>query len=235
MSASSSADPDLELLSKYRDADGPLSERLAAFATAHRRRYPAYSDAVDKLVARLNDAGGWKDAPDVGEEMPPFMLPDETGRLVNLQSLCADGPVAIMFHRGHWCPYCRMNLRAVAREKDRIATTGGRIVVIQPERQQFAGEFRSDAGAPFPILTDMDNGYALSLNLAIWVGPDITKMYARSGYDLPRYQGNDAWMVPIPATFVVGRDGKVAARFIDPDFRKRMELDDLLAALKAAN
>jgi peroxiredoxin len=168
-------------------------------------------------------------------QMPPFLLPDEAGRLAGLQSLCADAPLAIMFHRGHWCPYCRMNLRAVAREKEQIAAAGGRVVVIQPERQQYAEEFQADAGAPFPILTDMDNGYALSLNLAIWVGPEITRMYAKSGYDLPQYQGNDAWMVPIPATFVVGRDGKITARFIDPDFRKRMELDDLLAALKAAN
>jgi peroxiredoxin len=139
-----------------------------------------------------------------------------------------------MFHRGHWCPYCRMNLRAIARENDAIGAVGGRVVVIQPDRQQFAEKLQADANGRMPILTDLDNGYALSLNLAIWVGPDITKIYARSGYDLPRYQGNDAWMVPIPATFVVGRDGKVVARFIDPDFRKRMELDDLLKALKDA-
>jgi peroxiredoxin len=231
----SPSDPDLELLSKYRDADAPLSERLEAFATAHRRRFPAYSDAVDKLVARLKEADGWKSAPNVGEEMPPFLLPDEAGRLIDLQSLCADGPVAVMFHRGHWCPYCRMNLRAVAHENDAISAAGGRIVVIQPDRQPFAEKLQADANARMPVLTDIDNGYALALNLAIWVGPDITRIYAKSGYDLPRYQGNDAWMVPIPATFVVGRDGKVAARFIDPDFRKRMELDDLLAALKAAS
>jgi peroxiredoxin len=230
----STSDPDLDLLSKYRDADGPLSERLAAFATAHRKRFPLYSDAVDKLVARLKEADGWKGAPNIGEEMPPFMLPDATGRLVTLHDLLADGPVAVMFHRGHWCPYCRMNLSAVARERDSIAACGGRIVVIMPERQPFVEQLRLDTDAAMPMLTDLDNGYALSLNLAIWVGPDITKIYARSGYDLPRYQGNDAWMVPIPATFVVGRDGKVVARFVDPDFRKRMELDDLLKALKDA-
>jgi peroxiredoxin len=232
--SSSTSDPDLELLSKYRDADGSLSERLTAFATAHRKRFPVYSEAVDKLVARLNETDGWKGAPNIGEDMPPFLLPDETGRLVDLQSLCADGPLAIMFHRGHWCPYCRMNLRAIARENDAIGAAGGRVVVIQPDRQQFAEKLQADANGRMPILTDLDNGYALSLNLAIWVGPDITQIYARSGYDLPRYQGNDAWMVPIPATFVVGRDGKVVARFIDPDFRKRMELDDLLKALKEA-
>ena len=55
------------------------------------------------------------------------------------------------------------------------------------------------------------------------------------GRDLPRYQGNESWMLPIPATFVVGRDGLVKARFVDPDFRKRMEIDDLIAALKSAS
>ena len=59
---------------------------------------------------------------------------------------------------------------------------------------------------PFPILTDMDNGYALSLNLAIWVGAEMQKMMA-GRQDLPAYQGNSSWMLPIPATFVVGRDG----------------------------
>jgi peroxiredoxin len=52
------------------------------------------------------------------------------------------------------------------------------------------------------------------------------------GHDLPSFQGNDSWILPIPATFVVGRDGIVAARFVDPDYRKRMAIDDLIAALR---
>jgi peroxiredoxin len=48
------------------------------------------------------------------------------------------------------------------------------------------------------------------------------------------FHGNDGWVLPMPATIVVGRDGVVKARFVDPDFRKRMEIDDLLAALKNA-
>jgi peroxiredoxin len=93
---------------------------------------------------------------------------------------------------------------------------------------------KTDSGVKFPILSDIDNGYAMSLNLAIWLGPDFIQLISSSGRDLTKFQGNDAWVVPIPATFVVGRDGNVAARFIDPDFRKRMDLDDLLAALKRA-
>ena len=100
-----------------------------------------------------------------------------------------------------------------------------------PDRQQFVSELKSAAKVPFPILTDMDNGYALSLNLAIWLGAEMQKMLAGLR-DLPSFQGNNSWILPIPATFVVAKDGLIRARFVDPDYRKRMAIDDLLAALK---
>ena len=53
------------------------------------------------------------------------------------------------------------------------------------------------------------------------------------GFDIAPFQGNESWMLPIPATFVVGPDGVVKARHIDPDYRHRMAIDNLLAALKA--
>jgi peroxiredoxin len=78
----------------------------------------------------------------------------------------------------------------------------------------------------------MDNGYAMSLNLAIWVGAEMQHFMAKIGRMLPQYQGNDSWMLPIPATFIVGKDGRVKARFVDPDYRKRMTIEELIAALK---
>jgi hypothetical protein len=81
-------------------------------------------------------------------------------------------------------------------------------------------------------MTDLDNGYALSLGLAVWLTPDIQELL--SDRDLPAFHGNDAWMVPIPATFVVGTDAIVTTRFIDPDFRRRMEIDSLIAAFHDA-
>jgi peroxiredoxin len=84
----------------------------------------------------------------------------------------------------------------------------------------------------FPILTDIDNGYALSLNLAIFVGDELRTLM-QDRHDLPSFQGNSAWMLPIPATFVVGRDGRIKARFVDPDYRRRMAIDELLAALRS--
>jgi peroxiredoxin len=216
-----------------RDMEGTLNERLEAYAAAGREFFPAYGEAVDRLVARIHENGGGENAPRPGDPMPPFILPDETGRLINLNSLLATGPVAVMFYRGHWCPYCRLNVSAVIQAHDRIKASGGQIVAIMPEIQEFAEKFKSDSDAPFPVLTDLDNGYALSLNLAIWLGTEIQRLL--SYQDLSNFHGNAGWVLPIPATFVVGRDGLVKARFVDPDFRKRMEINDLIDALKKAN
>ncbi len=216
-----------------RDMEGTLNEQLEAYAAAGREFFPAYGEAVDRLVARIRENGGGENAPRPGDPMPPFILPDVTGRLVSLTSLLEKGPLAVMFYRGHWCPYCRLNVRAVTQALHRIRALGGDVVAIMPEVQQFAEKFKSEADAPFPVLTDLDNGYALSLNLAIWLGTEIERLL--SYQDMKHFHGNDGWVLPIPATFVVGRDGLVKARFVDPDFRKRMEIDDLIDALKRAS
>jgi peroxiredoxin len=216
-----------------RELEGSLRDRLEAYAAAGREIFPAYGEAVDRLVGRLNENGGGENAPRPGEVMPPFLLPDETGRLVSLKSLLDHGPVAVMFYRGHWCPYCRLNVRAVIQAQDRIKALGAQTVAIMPETQAYAEKFKSEANAPFPVLTDLDNGYALSLNLAIWLGSEIRRLLSHQ--DMASFHGNDGWVLPIPATFVVGRDGLVKARFVDPDFRKRMEIDDLIVALKSAS
>jgi peroxiredoxin len=80
----------------------------------------------------------------------------------------------------------------------------------------------------------MDNGYAMSLNLVMWVGTEMQGLLPNAGVDMPVFQGNNSWMLPLPATFVVGADGIIRARHVDPDYRKRMEIDELLAALKSA-
>jgi peroxiredoxin len=217
---------------RCREMEGTLNEQLQAYAAAGREIFPAYGEAVDRLVIRVNENGGGENAPRPGEPLPPFVLPDENGRLVGLPSLLERGPVAVMFFRGHWCPYCRLNVRAVIKAYDRIKALGADVVAIMPETQEYAAKFRTEADAPFRVLTDLDNGYALSLNLAIWLGVEIERLL--SYLDMPSFHGNDGWVLPIPAAFVIGRDGIVKARFVDPDFRRRLAIEDLLAALKDA-
>jgi peroxiredoxin len=214
--------------------EGSLTERLDGFARAVRTLSPPFADAVDRLVSRLQQSGAGQNAPQVGEPMPPFHLPDEAGHVVSLDRLLSKGPVAVTFHRGHWCPYCRLNTKALAQAQKEIESEGCQMVAIMPDRQQFAEKFKTESQARFPILTDMDNGYALSLNLVIWVGAEMERMIASAGRDIPSYQGNTSWMLPIPATFVVGTDARIKARFVDPDYRKRMGVEALLAALRSA-
>jgi peroxiredoxin len=223
-----------EAFQRLREMDGTLSEQLSQVAEAGRRREPEMAAAVERLVERLRENHAGEHAPKIGEPMPDFVMPDDAGRLVSLASLIKDGPVALTFHRGHWCPFCRISINALAKAQLEIAAEGGQIVVIVPERGAFSTDLKSAARAEFPILTDVDNGYALSLNLAIWLGEEMRKILAGRGNLLPDFQGNEAWMVPIPGTFVVGRDGLVKARFVDPDYRKRMAIEDLLAALRSA-
>jgi len=215
-----------------RDLDGSMNERLDVFADATRKIHPDTAAIVDRLVARLKEHDAGQNAPKPGDEMPPFVLSDEMGRLVSLKDLLADGPTIVTFHRGHWCPYCRISINTLAKAQPRIEALGARMVAIVPDRQPFAAEMKSDSGVTFPILSDMDNGYAMSLDLAIWVGDEMEEYMTGIGRALPEYQGNDSWTLPIPATFVVGRDGRIKARFVDPDYRKRMAIDELIAALK---
>ena len=84
------------------------------------------------------------------------------------------------------------------------------------------------------MLTDFGNGYALSLNLAIWVGEEMIAYLTNAGRNLESFHGAAGWFLPIPATFVVGTDGLIKARFVDPDYRRRMDYDELLSALKSA-
>ena len=215
-----------------RDLDAPLADRLSAFAGEVRRIAPDFASAVDTLILRLIESGAGKSAPKTGEPMPPFLLPDDRGHLVSLDELIKKGPVAIAFHRGHWCPYCRINVRALAKVEAEVAPKDRHIVAIMPDRQKFTAWFKTDSGAAFPVLSDMDNGYAISLDLAFWVGEELKSVMDHAGRRPDVSQGGDSWMLPIPATFVVGTDGKIAARFVDPDYRTRMAVDDIIGALE---
>lgn len=215
-----------------RDRDVTLGARLDHIAAKVRALSPVYHQAVDTFVERLERSGAGQDAPQVGDPMPGFLLPDDHGHLVSLEKLLETAPVAIAFHRGHWCPYCRLNAVGLAEVEEDIKPV--QIVAISAETQTYTREIKDEAHAHFPFLTDFANGYALSLNLAIWVDDAMSSLIAGAGWDIPKYQGTQGWIVPIPSVFVVGQDGLIKARHVDPDYRRRLELDDLRAAAKAA-
>lgn len=214
--------------------DAPLSERLDHVAGEIERLSPEYKQATDTFVARLKAAGAGLTAPKTGERIKPFLLPDESGALVSSQQLLKSGPMAVVFIRGHWCQFCQTAIAALSDAVDDLGEIGASVVFITPETRGYTQRLKAQTKTPFPILTDMDNGYAMANELVIWVDDLMAGLLKSVDYDIARFQSNPAWMLPIPATLVLDHTGKVTDRFIDPDFRRRMDVEETLNALRAA-
>lgn len=159
-------------------------------------------------------------------------MPDENGQLVSLSSLLRSGPAVISLNRGHWCPYCKLELRSLAAIHDEIRQLRARIVSIMPDTATFTGDYAKQNRLPFPILSDMDLGYSLLLGLIFWVGAEIQRLYEDAGIELERYQGNQGHFLPMGAKFIVGQDGLIKARQVNIEFRERMEPEVVLAVLR---
>ena len=114
----------------FEPAATDVHQRLACLASGGPGQLTAWRKRL-----RANAAGSA--APSPGDVMPSFSLPDETGRFVSLEDLLETGPAAITFHRGHWCPYCRINTRALAEVQEQIVSDGASIIAITPEREVF--------------------------------------------------------------------------------------------------
>jgi peroxiredoxin len=213
--------------------DEPLAKRLRMVADRVRELSPQFAEAVDTFVGRLVGAEAGAQAPQIGEKLPRFVLPNQNGKLVALDALLEKGPVVVAFLRGHWCPYCRVTAAALAEIADVAQELGAAIVAITPESRRFASKLDAETLGAFPILADLDNGYALTVNLAVWVDQEMSALISGAGWDIPTYQGNDAWILPIPAVFVLDRAGVIVARHVNADYRERADIDQVLSCLRA--
>jgi peroxiredoxin len=209
-----------------------LNERLSAYQEQSRGRRPDFAVAYDDLVKRLEALDRGDIGPKIGERMPSFNLPDENGRLVSLDALLRTGPVVISLNRGHWCPYCKIELRSLAASYDQIRRLGASVVAMMPDTAQFTADYARTNELPFPVLSDIDLGYALSLDLIFWVGPEVQRLYQEAGVELEEYQGRNGYFLPMAAKFIVGRDGLIKARQVNLEFRERMEPEAIIATLE---
>jgi peroxiredoxin len=227
-SSSRTADP----LAEAERSNASLSARLATYRKSSARLRPDFARAYDELVERLNALDRSEIGPAAGEPMPEFNLPDEQGQLVALSALLRSGPAVVTINRGHWCPYCKLELRSLAALHDDIQQLGARVVSIMPDRARFTSAYVAENALPFPVLSDIDLGYSLSLGLIFWVGDEIRRLYEDVGVELEEYHGNQSHFLPMAAKFIVGSDGLVKARQVNIEFRERMEPEAIIATLK---
>jgi peroxiredoxin len=164
-----------------------------------------------------------------GDVAPDFVLPDSNGNLVSSVDLRAKGPLVVVFFRGDWCAYCNATLRMIRKYTPHFKARGATVVAISPQTVEASANFVKEAGLDFPVLSDTNSQYAQLCNIA-FVLDDVLKAVFQN-VDFPKQNGDDSYILPIPATYVFETDGRVTYSFLETDFTKRAEPIDVLNAL----
>ncbi len=215
-----------------RCLDISLAEKLDAYVQRHWQHQRDVALLYQSLVDRLTIGGAGQNALAIGDQMPAFALSDTNDRLVRSDDLLARGPLIVSFNRGSWCPFCRFELLSFAEQYPEVQAQCGEIVSILPEKCGPARKLKDGYELPFPVLSDIDNGYALANGLMISCGDDLLSALLERGIDLAALHGNKGLLMPITATYVVAPNGIVKDAYVNPDFRQRMPTERAIAALK---
>ena len=206
-----------------------LSETLAGL----RKEVSAPVRALyDALVKRLTDSATAEGALGEGDVFPEFVLPDVEGGFALSSELLKPGPLVISFYRGQWCPFCSAAVEAMSAATPAIAAAGATVIGVSPELGHLSFAESRKRGLNFRMLNDLDNGLALQCGLLFRLTDEIIRDYRADGLDLAKVYGNSSWFLPIPASFIVLPNGNVSRAYVNPDFRYRMDPEDILQAIE---
>ena len=167
-----------------------------------------------------------------GEQAPEFTLPNTRGESVSLAALLKKGPVVLNFYRGAWCPYCNLELTALHDTLPEITALGASLVSISPNVMEKSVAFAAENPFDFDILSDVDNRVAHKYRLVFTLADELRPIYEQFGIELSVFDGNDRFELPMPATYVLRRDGTVAAGFVHEDYTQRMEPSAIIECLE---
>ncbi len=186
----------------------------------------------DALVQRLRETGVGAGALKAGDAVPEFALADAEGRLVTSAQLLARGPVVLSFYRGKWCPYCVTELEALREVAPQIAALGASLVAVTAEDCGGALAAKRKHNLEFDILCDLENGLGLAFGLVYRLPDAVRAFYLEADINFPLIYGNDSWFLPVPASYVIGRDGMIRHAYVNPDFRERLDPAVILDVLE---
>jgi len=210
-----------------------LTSELAAFrATFMGAAPPEIRDAMARADLALAASGIAEQALKAGDPAPDFELPGVDGRTIRLSDLLRDGPVIVSFYRGGWCPYCNLELRALQSAIPQVRALGAQLVAISPQTPDESLSTAEKNALAFPVLSDVGSDTARSFGIAFDLADELRPIYARFGHALPDRNGDESWVLPIPATYVIGRSGRIALAYVDIDYRNRLDPTDVVRALQ---
>ena len=215
------------------DENNTLKAQTEAKVAAGRKGNPEFMKGVDETIAQAKAFQQGANALDLNQSAPSFELPNQQGQSVQLTELLEKGPVVVAFYRGSWCPYCNLQLRALQARLPEIHELGAQLVAISPQSPDGSLSDNEISNMDFVVLSDQNADVAASYGVA-WQVPEFLLEHMRvdRGLDLESVNNGNGSILPIPATFVLNKQGKVIWRYVDVDYRTRSEPEDIINALK---
>lgn len=212
-----------------------LAQQLADFKAAFKQRVtPERVATMEGATADLKASGIEQRALQVGAAAPRLTLPNALGAPVALESLWQRGPLVLVFYRGGWCPYCNLELRAWQSELATLEHLGASLVAVSPQTPDQSLSTAEKNELAFTVLSDSQLQAAEAFGVAFTLSPELVELYSRAGIDLPMINGNGRWVLQLPATYVIGRDGRIYFAHVEADYRERAEPADVLASVERA-
>lgn len=194
---------------------------------------PEMIQTMAQATADLKESGIENRALGVGDRAPVFSLPNARGEKIQLADLLSRGPVVINIYRGGWCPYCNLELRALKETLPKIEALGASLVAIAPEKPDKVADTAARHTLEFEVLSDQGNRVSRQFGLVFSLPESIRAIYASFGTDLPDYNGDERFELPLPATYVIRPDGEIAYAFVDADYTRRMEPAEIVEVLRS--
>lgn len=185
----------------------------------------------EQAVADLFASGIEEYVLPVGAKAPDFALPDSSGRVVRSSDLLALGPLVVNFFRGRWCPYCMTELEAWRDLYPVVREIGGLVVGVSPQNVRQSEFTVGQHEIPFPLLHDAQCEVAQQFGLAYQVPPFHQKYFRSILVNIPFMNGDESWMLPLPATYVLAENGTVLFAEAYADFRVRPEPGEVIRHL----
>lgn len=217
-----------------------LQEKLDAFKGDFEAGKPPYNvpysviETMHRATAELIASGAAGRALKAGDKMPAFTLNDPDGKPVSSRDLLAHGPLVVSFYRGVWCPYCNMELQALQEALPAFEKLGASLIAISPQTSVNSRKSVRQNELSFPILSDEHNDVAAAFGLRFAMPDYLVDLYKDLKNDLPSFNGDDSWTLPMPGRFVIGQDGVILYAEVNPDYTRRPEPADMLPALRHA-
>ena len=183
--------------------------------------------ATDDLIA----SGQAQRARKAGDVAPEFILNDPDGKPVSSRELLGRGPLVLSFYRGVWCPYCNLELQALQASLSDITARGANLIAISPQTMANSRKSQRDNKLDFPILSDVKSEVANAFGIRFALPDYLAETYQAFGNNLAVANDDPAWVLPMPAQYVVGTDGIIAYAEVNPDYTHRPDPSELLPVL----